>query len=129
MRCSTWRRTPACVARSWPGSAGRTLTLVVLACTSGSRKWTMRWTRQRPRNRTARFRSISGTVTVLRNWRKAQLAERLAWGLAWTDTGRVLTREDGMPLLPGWISQRFTALAGRAKLPPIRLHDLRHGAA
>ena len=33
------------------------------------------------------------TVAVLRAWRKAQLAERLAWGEAWAGTGRVFTRE------------------------------------
>ncbi len=70
-----------------------------------------------------------GTVTVLREWRKAQLAERLAWGPAWADSGRVFTREDGTPLRPGWISQRFGAVVTRGNLPPIRFHDLRHGAA
>jgi integrase len=70
-----------------------------------------------------------GTVAVFREWRKAQLAERLAWGPAWTDSGRVFTREDGTPLRPGWISQRFGAIISREKLPPIRFHDLRHGAA
>lgn len=70
-----------------------------------------------------------GTAAVLRDWRKAQLAERLAWGPAWTDTGRVFTREDGKPLRPGWISQRFGAIIARENLPPVRLHDLRHGAA
>jgi integrase len=70
-----------------------------------------------------------GTVNVLRAWRKRQLAERLAWGSAWTDSGRVFTREDGTPLRPGWISQRFGALIARAALPPIRFHDLRHGTA
>ncbi len=41
------------------------------------------------------------TADVLRAWRKAQLAERLAWAAVWTDTGRVFTREDGTPLRPG----------------------------
>jgi len=70
-----------------------------------------------------------GTAAVLGAWRKAQLAERIAWGPAWTDSGRVFTREDGAPLRPGWISQRFGALTSRAGLPPIRFHDLRHGTA
>jgi integrase len=70
-----------------------------------------------------------GTVDVLRAWRKAQLAERLAWGPAWVDSGRVFTREDGTPLRPGWASIRFGTLAARAGLPPIRFHDLRHGTA
>jgi integrase len=70
-----------------------------------------------------------GTVAVLAAWRRAQLAERIAWGPGWTDTGRVFTREDGTALRPGWISQRFGTLAARADLPPIRFHDLRHGTA
>jgi len=69
------------------------------------------------------------TAAVLRTWRKVQLAERMAWGSAWTDSGRVFTREDGTPLRPGWISTRFATLAQRAGQPPIRLHDLRHGTA
>jgi integrase len=68
-------------------------------------------------------------VQALRTWRKAQLAERLAWGEAWTDTGRVFTREDGTPVPGQWISVRFETLAYRAGLPPVRFHDLRHGAA
>jgi integrase len=69
------------------------------------------------------------TADVLRGWRKAQLAERMAWGAAWADSGRVFTREDGTPLRPGWVSTRFDTLAARAKLPPVTLHGLRHGAA
>lgn len=69
------------------------------------------------------------TADVLRGWRKVQLAERMAWGAAWTDSGRVFTREDGTPLRPGWVSTRFDTLAARAGLPPITLHGLRHGAA
>ena len=53
----------------------------------------------------------------------------VAWGPGWTDSGRVFTREDGKPLRPGWISQRFGVLAARADLPPIRFRDLRHGTA
>lgn len=68
-------------------------------------------------------------VTALRTWRRAQLAERLSWGEAWTDTGRVFTREDGTAVPGQWISVRFETLAFRAGLPPVRFHDLRHGAA
>lgn len=69
------------------------------------------------------------TADVLRAWRKAQLAERMAWGPGWQDTGRVFTREDGAPLRPEWISERFATLVSRLSLPPVRLHDLRHGSA
>jgi integrase len=69
------------------------------------------------------------TADVLKAWRKAQLAERMAWAGVWTDSGRVFTREDGTPLRPGWVSTRFDTLAERAKLPPVTLHGLRHGSA
>lgn len=68
-------------------------------------------------------------MASLRAWRKKQSAERLAWGGAWNDTGRVFTREDGTGYIPGSVSQRFERLSYRLAQPPIRLHDLRHGAA
>jgi integrase len=83
-------------------------------------------------------KSERGTRTVplpgrvaqaLRAWRRAQAAERLAWGEAWDDTGRVFTREDGTAVPGQWVSVRFETLAWRAGLPPVRFHDLRHGAA
>ncbi len=58
------------------------------------------------------------TAAELLAWRKAQLAERMAWGSAWTDSGRVFTREDGTPLRPGWAITRFDTLAAREGLPP-----------
>lgn len=69
------------------------------------------------------------TADVLRAWRKAQLAERIAWAGVWTDSGRVFTREDGTPLRPGAVSQHFGTLVSRLGLPPITLHGLRHGSA
>jgi integrase len=69
------------------------------------------------------------TATVLERWQEHQLFERLEWGEAWQDSGRVFTREDGQPLRPGHISEHFAVLTGKAGLPPIRFHDLRHGAA
>ncbi len=71
----------------------------------------------------------TGTVTALRAHRRAQLTERLAWGPAWVDSGKVFTRENGEPLHPATITDRFHELVAAADLPPIRLHDLRHGAA
>jgi Phage integrase family len=68
-------------------------------------------------------------VRPLRAWRKRQAAEQLAWGPDWPDTNRVFTREDGTPVPPQWVSVRFETLAYRAGLPPVRFHDLRHGAA
>jgi len=69
------------------------------------------------------------TVAVLRAHRAAQNADRLAWGEAWVDSGRVFTKEDGSTLNADSVSQRFDRLVARHHLPPVRLHDLRHGAA
>jgi integrase-like protein len=41
----------------------------------------------------------------------------------------VFTRPDGAPFHPGYFTQRLRLLIDRAGLPPVRLHDLRHGAA
>ncbi len=68
-------------------------------------------------------------VQGLRLWRVQQAADRLAWGPDWTDTGLVFTREDGTAVPGQWVSTRFETLAYRAGLPPVRFHDLRHGAA
>jgi integrase len=68
-------------------------------------------------------------MAALRAWRKQQAAEQLAWGPDWPDTGLVFTREDGTAVPPQWASVRFETLAYRAGLPPVRFHDLRHGAA
>ncbi|MFI7101923.1 tyrosine recombinase XerC [Streptomyces sp. NPDC050161] len=69
------------------------------------------------------------TVKALKAHRRSQRKERLAWGEAYTDTGRVFTQENGEWLHPAWVTDQFQRLAAEAGLPPIRLHDLRHGAA
>jgi len=71
----------------------------------------------------------AAAVAALRAWRKRQAADRLAWGPDWPETGRVFTREDGTTVPPQWVSVRFETLGYRAGLPPVRFHDLRHGAA
>lgn len=38
----------------------------------------------------------------------------------------MLTREDGSPLPPNWISRRFKELAAEAGLPVIKFHAARH---
>lgn len=68
----------------------------------------------------------AGTVQVLRAWRKSQLEEGLAWGPAWTDSGRVFTRGDGTDLHPERVSERFDRLMKASKLPHLTVHGLRH---
>jgi hypothetical protein len=44
-------------------------------------------------------------------------------------SGRIFTQEDGSWLHPGKVSDLFERLVAAAGLPPVRLHDVRHGAA
>ncbi|MFI6744376.1 tyrosine-type recombinase/integrase [Nonomuraea sp. NPDC050451] len=50
-------------------------------------------------------------------------------GKAWTDCGFVVTQPNGSRLHPQHVSDQFLWLAYLTGLPPIRLHNLRHGAA
>lgn len=61
--------------------------------------------------------------------KERQDAARREWGPAWQETGRIFTEEDGSLLHPGKVSDLFDRLVVEAGLPPIRLHDLRHGSA
>ncbi|TDC77486.1 site-specific integrase [Actinomadura sp. 7K507] len=69
------------------------------------------------------------TIQHLAAHRAHQNQERLAAGDAWNDTGFVFAQENGDPLAPMFVSEQFLLLAMEAGLPPVRLHDLRHGAA
>ncbi|GAA2232452.1 hypothetical protein GCM10010430_11240 [Kitasatospora cystarginea] len=78
------------------------------------------------------FRTVAlddDTVAVLRRHRERQQKERADWGPAWKATGRVFTNEDGSWLHPGKVTEMFERLVAASGQPPIRLHDLRHGAA
>jgi integrase len=69
------------------------------------------------------------TGRLLREHRYRQEAERDAAGDRWQDSGYVFTTPDGSPLHPDWLTRRFRRLVTLSGLPPVRLHDLRHGAA
>jgi integrase len=69
------------------------------------------------------------TVRLLRAHLHRQRAEAKAAGATWSDTGFVFTAADGAALHPDWITRRFRRLVELSGLPPVRLHDLRHGAA
>jgi integrase len=72
------------------------------------------------------------SVAVLREHLRQQLKQRdtrLAAGKDWYESGYLFTCPDGRPVHPGYLTQRFRTLVRRADVPPIRLHDLRHGAA
>ncbi len=71
----------------------------------------------------------TGTVVVLVEHHVLQRAERRAAGEGWQNIGLAFTELDGRPLHPAQVTDLFKELCVEAGLPPIRLHDLRHGAA
>jgi hypothetical protein len=69
------------------------------------------------------------TVSMFKAHHRRQTKARMALGATWGDTGRAFTQPDGKRIHPAWLSEHFDRLVARSGLPPIRLHDLRHGAA
>jgi integrase len=70
------------------------------------------------------------TLDVLHAHQAVRDAEKALCADRWVDqTGLLFTEPDGTPLHPAKATDNFTTLAAEAALPPIRLHDLRHGAA
>jgi integrase len=65
------------------------------------------------------------TVAALRAYRKAQLAERMRYGVR-VDHDLVFTEPDGSPIHPDRFRKRFEIRVRRSELPLIRFHDLRH---
>ncbi|MHB1502095.1 MAG: site-specific integrase [Candidatus Dormibacteria bacterium] len=67
---------------------------------------------------------------ALQRHRVAQVAGRLRAGTCWQESGLVFTTAVGTPLAPGNVLRRsYRPLLERARLPPVRFHDLRHTAA
>jgi integrase len=66
-------------------------------------------------------------VTRLRRHRAQQAEWRLLVGSGWRDRHLVFCAPDGDYLRPDVLSRRFRSYAEAAGLPPVRLHDLRHG--
>lgn len=81
--------------------------------------------------KTARSRRLVSldpeTVAALRDHRRRQNEERLRAGGSWSTEGDfVFTNEVGEPIHPSAFSRLFATRVRQAKLPTIRLHDLRH---
>ncbi|MEV0269706.1 site-specific integrase [Hamadaea sp. NPDC050747] len=73
----------------------------------------------------------AGTRTIALDRDTAQALERhrsSEWSSPAADDS-VFCWPGGRPLRPDWLTHRFAELIKVLKLPPIRLHDLRHGAA
>ena len=69
------------------------------------------------------------TVAALHAHRSRQFAEHAITGEGYLESGYVFTRPTGDPMTPDWLSRYFRQLNDASGVPPIRLHDLRHGAA
>jgi integrase len=69
------------------------------------------------------------TIDALRRWRKVQDEERAFFGDDYPHDDYVFTYQDGRPLHPDSIRQRFDRLAVAAGLSRITFHDLRHSYA
>jgi integrase len=67
------------------------------------------------------------TTAVLRRHHARQQAEAATYGT--TPSGYVFTNQRGAPLNPDRLTRLLYELTAAAGLPPVRLHDLRHGAA
>lgn len=69
------------------------------------------------------------TAQAMKDYLTQRGVEKADWGEAWIESQRFFTREGGEWLHPGLLSEEFERLVQRSQLPPVRLHDLRHGAA
>ncbi|MYW90800.1 site-specific integrase [Amycolatopsis rubida] len=69
------------------------------------------------------------TALVLAQHLAVQDADRARLGSQWKEHDLAFTQWDGSPLHPAHVTDVFYELSRQAGLPPIRLHDLRHGAA
>ncbi|MFI0447480.1 tyrosine-type recombinase/integrase [Actinomadura sp. 6N118] len=69
------------------------------------------------------------TVAALRAHRDRQRREGLRLGERYRDSGYVFTGLNGDPMAPDRLTRTFRELVAEHGLPPVRLHDLRHGAA
>jgi integrase len=115
------------LAIHWGPRRGELVSLVRSDVQTSARRITIQGTKSDDAKRT--FGVDQGTADVLSAWFDRQMEEQLAAGDAWQDSGRVFTHEDGTPLTPHYVTKRFIRLLRASGLPPVRLHDLRHGAA
>jgi integrase len=68
-------------------------------------------------------------VAAFKRQAARQAVERAEWGAAYGNEDLVFARENGAPLRPDRVLDRFHELTEQAGLPRVRLHDLRHLAA
>jgi integrase len=69
------------------------------------------------------------TIGVLRALRSRQRSEHLAWGTPWSISTPVLTKEDGTPYHPQYLTWAWQRAARLAGVPVLPLHSARHSHA
>jgi integrase len=66
------------------------------------------------------------TVALLREHRRVQAAERLAWGPAYRQADLLFPREDGTAIHPESFAKVFDRRVATSRLPRLSFHGLRH---
>ena len=72
------------------------------------------------------IRAPKAVMTILRDYQRWQLEQRLAAIDYWQDSGKLFTSADGSPMHPDVLSGWFHDFIRTTDLPPIHLHSLRH---
>lgn len=87
-----------------------------------------RWVEGEPKSAAGRRKVILPplALSVLKEHRVAQLEARLKAGPDWEDSGLVFATAAGRPIHPRSVTRTLKTILGRAGLPDIRFHDLRH---
>ncbi|MFI6580240.1 tyrosine-type recombinase/integrase, partial [Embleya sp. NPDC050493] len=140
-RCSTSWRSRGCGAGRWSGCAGRTWISgtrspggwELARCTSGSRSCNSGGTlppgSRSPMRGSAMLRWRRTRCTCCGCTGNGRRPGRSRPGRSGPTPGYVFTDDSGSPLHPAAVTDLFQRLTREEELPPIRLHDLRHGAA
>ncbi|MER7150313.1 site-specific integrase [Streptomyces lydicus] len=82
------------------------------------------------KNRRARVVPVPPMCVAPLRWqRMRQAGQRAAVGSEWHDSGLVFTTRSGRPIEPRNLYRSFQRVSASSGLPPVRLHDTRHGCA
>jgi integrase len=88
------------------------------------------WVESEPKSGAGKRKVVlpAPVLVMLREYRKAQLEQRLKAGPDWHQEfgDLVFSTASGRPIHPANIHRELKAVLSRAALPPIRFHDLRH---
>lgn len=68
-------------------------------------------------------------ITLLKKIKENQNKQKALLGEAYKDEGYIMVWENGEPYRPNYLSDLFKKIIDDNKLPPLRLHDLRHSFA